>query len=101
MFWWKASKLGIFGLIPLLAAQQPPEPAIFHSETRLVEVEVVVRDQRVGPPGVHASLAYVLDSGPPFGLPGAQLENLTKEDFTILDQGKPQSIAVFRMGSAN
>jgi VWFA-related protein len=101
MFWWKASKLGIIGLLPLAAAQQPPEPAVFHSETRLVEVEVVVRDQRVRPPGVHASLAYVLDSGPPFGPPGALSKGLTKDDFTLLDQGKPQSIAVFRTGATS
>jgi len=100
MFWRKASKVGILGLLPLAAAQQPPEPAVFHSETRLVEVEVVVRDQRVRPPGLEASLAYYLDSGPPFGPAGVLLKNLTKDDFTLLDQGKPQSIAVFRIGSA-
>jgi len=90
----------MLGLLPLAAAQQPPEPAVFHSETRLVEVEVVVRDQRVRPPGLEASLAYYLDSGPPFGPAGALVKNLTKDDFTLLDQGKPQSIAVFRTGSS-
>jgi VWFA-related protein len=98
MFSWKASRLCILGILPLAAAQ-PPEPAVFHSETRLVEVEVVVRDERVRPPGLEASLAYYLDSGPPFGPAGALLKNLTKDDFTLLDQGKPQSIAVFRTGS--
>jgi VWFA-related protein len=93
-------KLGILGFLPLAAAQQSPDPSVFHSETRLVEVEVVVRDQRVRPPGVQASLAYYLDSGPPFGPPGVQLRNLTKDDFTLLDQGKPQSISVFRTGSS-
>jgi len=100
MFWWNASKLGILGLLSVAAAQQPPDPAVFHSETRLVEVEVVVRDQRVRPPGVEASLAYYLDSGPPFGPAGALVKSLTKDDFTLLDQGKPQSIAVFRTGSS-
>jgi VWFA-related protein len=95
-FWWKASKLGVLGLLPFAAAQQPPDPSVFHSETRLVEVEVVVRDQRVRPPGLEASLAYYLDSGPPFGPAGALVKSLTKDDFTLLDQGKPQSIAVFR-----
>ena len=89
----------MLGLLPLAAAQQPPDPAVFHSETRLVEVEVVVRDQRVRPPGLEASLAYYLDSGPPFGPAGALVKNLTKDDFTLLDQGKPQSIAVFRPGA--
>lgn len=101
MFRWKASRLGILGLLPLAAAQQPSEPALFHSETRLVEVEVVVRDQRVRPPGLEASLAYYLDSGPPFGPAGALLKTLTKDDFTLLDQGKPQSIAVFRTGPSS
>jgi len=100
MIWWKASKLGILGLLPLAAAQQSSEPAVFHSETRLVEVEVVVRDQRVRPPGLEASLGYYLDSGPPFGPAGALVKSLTKDDFTLLDQGKPQSIAVFRTGSS-
>ena len=99
MFWWKVSKLGMLGLLPLAAAQ-PPEPAVFHSETRLVEVEVVVRDQRVRPPGLEASLAYYLDSGPPFGPAGALVKNLTKDDFTLLDHGKRQPIAVFRTGSS-
>jgi VWFA-related protein len=83
-----------------VAAQQSQEPAVFHSETRLVEVEVVVRDQRVRPPGLEASLAYYLDSGPPFGPAGALVKSLTKDDFTLLDQGKRQSIAVFRTGSS-
>jgi len=99
MFWWRASRLGIFALLPLAFAQNPPEPAVFHSETRLVEVEVVVRDQRVRPPGLEASLAYYLDSGPPFGPAGTLVKSLTKDDFTLLDQGKPQSIAVFRTGA--
>ncbi len=39
---------------------------------------------------------WVLDSGPPFGPPGDVLKGLTKDDFTLLDDGKPQQIAVFR-----
>ena len=46
----------------------------FHAGTRLVEVEVVVRGR----------------SGPVTGL--------TKDDFTVLDEGKPQRIDVFRAG---
>jgi hypothetical protein len=100
MSWWKPTKLGWLGVLPLVAAQPSQEPTVFHSGTRLVEVEVVVRDQRVRPPGVGASLAYFLDSGPPFGPPGALHTGLTKDDFTLLDQGKPQPIALFRTGSA-
>jgi len=99
MFWGKASKVGLLGVLPLAAAFQPAqEPTVFHSGTRLVEVEVIVRDQPIRPPGVRASLAYFLDSGPPFGPPGALHKGLTKDDFTLLDQGQPQSIAIFRVG---
>ena len=51
-----------------------PSGATFHAGTRLVEVEVVVRNNR----------------GP--------VTNLTKDDFTIVDQGKPQRIDVFHAG---
>ena len=50
------------------AAQDQPT---FHAGTRLVEVDVVVRNSK----------------GP--------VEGLKKEDFTILDQGKPQQISLF------
>jgi VWFA-related protein len=53
-----------------MAAQQPPPPT-FKTGTKLVQVDVVVRDK----------------SGPVSGL--------TKEDFTLFDNGKPQEIAVF------
>jgi VWFA-related protein len=66
--------------------QQQPESPVFHSGTRLVEVDVVVRDGN-GP-------------GPrPFGPPGAIRTGLTKDDFVLLDNGKPQPIAVFREGA--
>jgi VWFA-related protein len=54
-----------------------PQTATFHTGTRLVEVEVVVRSTR----------------GPVTGL--------TKDDFTVFDQGKPQRIDVFRAGQAS
>src|SRR6185295_4844365 len=52
---------------------QAPETAIdtFRSNTRLVEVDVVV----------HAK--------------GKPVDDLKAEDFTILDQGKPQRVAAF------
>ncbi len=87
--------------IPLVAAQPSQEPAVFHSGTRLVEVEVIVRAQPVRPPGLGASLKYIFDSGPPFGPPGPRVNGLTQDDFTLLDQGKPQRIAVFRAGPAD
>ena len=96
MFWGKASNPGLWALIPLTAAaQSSQQPAVFRTGTRLVEVEVVVRHQRVMPPGLHASLAYIFDSGPPFGPAGDPFKGLTKEDFTVFDQGKRQPIAVF------
>lgn len=55
------------------AAFQAPDPT-FHAGTRLVEVEVVVRGR----------------NGP--------VMNLTKDDFTLLDEGKPQRIDVFHAG---
>jgi hypothetical protein len=55
--------------------RQEPASPIIRSETRLVDVEVVVRDK----------------DGPVSGL--------KKEDFTLLDQGKKQTIAVFSGGS--
>jgi VWFA-related protein len=72
---------GWLGVLPLMAALIPAvtpaqEPQTFHSGTRLVEVEVVVRDK----------------NGP--------VKGLTKDDFTVLDQGKPQSIAIFRSFTA-
>ncbi|HEY1760086.1 MAG TPA: VWA domain-containing protein [Bryobacteraceae bacterium] len=90
------------GLLSLLAAPQPSqEPTVFHAGTRLVEVEVVVRDQPVRPPGAGAWFAWAFDSGPPFGPPGIPRKGLTKDDFTLLDNGKPQPIAVFRAGPAS
>ena len=58
----------LIGLAGLLAAQ---EPSSFRVNTRLVEVDVVVRSHDVAVTG------------------------LTKDDFRILDNGKPQTIATF------
>lgn len=61
-------------LVPLLAfAQDQP---VIRVGTRLVEVDAVVRDKK----------------GP--------VTDLTKDDFALFDQGKPQRIAVFNVTSA-
>jgi VWFA-related protein len=64
---------------PSRAPQLPPElgpPPVMRVGTRLVEVEVVVRDKD--------------------GL----VTGLTRDDFTLLDQGKKQKIAVFGVGTS-
>ena len=63
----------LIGLAGLMAAQ---EPSSFRVNTRLVEVDVVVRAK------------------------GAPVKGLTKDDFRILDNGKPQSIATFSVRSS-
>ena len=71
--------LGFCGLAAAGALPTPepqPQLPVFQSGTRLVEVEVVVRGK----------------DGP--------VKGLTKEDFKVLDQGKPQRIDVFRAGPA-
>ena len=60
---------------PQQAATQSSGPAI-HVTTRLVQIGVIVRDK----------------SGP--------VSNLTKEDFAVLDQGKPQKISFFSLDSS-
>lgn len=65
--------LGLLCLALTAAAQDQPT---FHTGTRLVEVNVIVRNSK----------------GP--------VEGLKKEDFTILDQGKPQQISLFSMTAA-
>ncbi len=63
-----------------LAAQQPPaaEPPTFQTTTRLVQVNVVVHGKDKKP-----------------------AEGLKKEDFTILEKGRPQRIAFFHEIRAN
>src|SRR5580765_2548217 len=61
-----------------LAATQPPERLpVFRTDTRLVEVSVVVHDKN-----------------------GAAAPGLTREDFTLLEDGQPQPIAIFSTESA-
>ena len=63
----------LIGLAGLMAAQ---EPSSFRINTRLVEVDVVVRSKDVAVTG------------------------LTKDDFRILDNGKPQNISTFSVRSS-
>src|ERR1700733_1957948 len=58
-------------LVPLLASAQ--DQPVIRVGTRLVEVDVVVRDKK----------------GP--------VADLIKDDFSLFDQGKPQRIAVFNL----
>jgi VWFA-related protein len=66
----------LFLLAVTAAAQTPPEESpTFSAATRLVEVDVVARSK------------------------GAPATGLTKEDFTLLDNGKPQKISIFSVRS--
>jgi VWFA-related protein len=56
---------------PAVAAPSQHPPAI-HSTSRLVQISVVARNKK-----------------------GEPITGLTEEDFTILDQGRPQTIAIF------
>lgn len=58
------------------AAQTMPEQPIIRTTTRLVTVNVIVRDK----------------NGP--------VANLTKDDFVLFDRGKPQAVAVFTMDTS-
>jgi VWFA-related protein len=92
----------LFLAITAAASQQSPPEPVFRAGTRLVEVEIVVRAQPFREPGVAGVIKQVLDqTGPPFGPPGALARGLTRDDFTLLDQGKPQPIAVFHAGSSS
>ena len=59
----------------LVSSQQPP---VFRVATRLVQVSVVVHDRR-----------------------GEPVTDLKKEDFTILERGKPQAISFFEVVAAD
>lgn len=64
-------------LVPLaLASQDSPQTPQIRVATRLVEVGVIVRDK----------------NGP--------VADLTKDDFTVLDRGKPQKISIFSADAA-
>jgi VWFA-related protein len=64
-------------LVPLaLASQNPPQSPQIRVSTRLVQIGVIVRDK----------------NGP--------IADLRKEDFTVLDRGKPQTISIFSTNAA-
>jgi VWFA-related protein len=67
----------VVSLVPTaLASQNPPQSSPIHVTTHLVQIGVIVRDNK-GPVG-----------------------DLAKEDFTVFDRGKPQAISVFTVESA-
>ncbi|HEV2489940.1 MAG TPA: VWA domain-containing protein [Candidatus Acidoferrales bacterium] len=67
----------VLAMAPIfVSAQGGPETPKIRVSTRLVQVEVIVRDK----------------NGP--------VENLTKDDFAIFDRGKPQAISLFTVDSA-
>jgi VWFA-related protein len=66
------------GLAILLAQTQTPERPVFRSQTRLVQISVVVHDRH-----------------------GQPVTDLRKEDFSVTERGKPQQITFFTMDSAS
>jgi len=70
-----ASVLVLVAAAALVSQDAPQKPGI-QVHTRLVQVDVIVRDK----------------TGP--------IANLTKDDFVLLDQGKPQKIGVFSVESS-
>ena len=67
-------------LILLVLVQAPPtqnRPPIFRTATRLVQVNVVVHDKH-----------------------GQPITDLKQQDFTVLERGKPQEIALFSVNGA-
>ncbi|HTQ63105.1 MAG TPA: VWA domain-containing protein [Candidatus Solibacter sp.] len=68
----RAPLVPILLLVPFgLAAQNPPQVPPIHVTTHLVQIGIIVRDK----------------NGPVVGL--------SKDDFVVLDRGKPQKISVF------
>ena len=86
----------------VVSAQTPQDPGVFHSGTRLVEVDAIVRGpQPPRLPGFLSFLNHALDTGPPFGPPGPLIQGLTKDDLVLFDEGQPQPISLFRAGSTS
>jgi VWFA-related protein len=70
----RAAFLSFALLAELAAAQTPETPPVFRGDIELVKVDVVVSDKAGNP-----------------------VTGLTKDDFTILDQGQPQAINSFKV----
>jgi VWFA-related protein len=68
--------LAAFAAAGLLSLRAAEDPSVFHVNTQLVEVDVMVHGEK----------------GPVAGL--------SKDDFTILDNGKPRQIALFSVSSS-
>ena len=67
--------LAVVIVAAITSAQAPaPQPPVFRTTTRLVQVNVVVHDKR-----------------------GQPIADLKKEDFTVFERGKPQPIALFSL----
>ncbi len=66
------SALLVVTSVPFQAQQQPQADPVFRSSSNLVVFDVTVRDKS-----------------------GKEIRNLKKEDFTLLEDGKPQNISVF------
>lgn len=71
-----AAAFALLMFAPAVSAQGGPETPKIRVTTRLVQIGVIVHDK----------------NGP--------VSNLTKDDFTVLDQGKPQAINLFTVDSA-
>lgn len=69
---WVVGAIAVLGVSATLAAGQQQQPPTFRSNVELVQVDVVVVDK---------------DGNP--------IRGLTRADFTLLDRGKPQTIATF------
>lgn len=68
--------LGLVLMSTLVASQVTSDIPKVRVASRLVQVDVIVRDNKGGP-----------------------VENLTKDDFVVLDQGKPREISLFSLES--
>lgn len=69
--------LGLFAAFAVQQASVPQAPAVFRAGTHLVQVNVVVHDKK-----------------------GDPVADLKKEDFTVLERGKPQEIGFFSVDTA-
>ncbi len=69
----KTFALAVFAMPVITGFADPPPPIpTMHAESRVVEIDVVVTDSH-----------------------GKPVTDLTKQDFTIIDEGKPRAIDIF------